>query len=320
MVQKNLSQLTGHTLLNTKKKQNLVWVLYLLPALIIYTLFMAYPLFNSMRLSFFTGSGYILNDFIGFDNYKALFFNKRISSQFFGAFGNTWIFFAVHMLVQNVLGLLFATILMSKILKGRDIFRTIIFIPATLAIVVTGFLWKLLLNPQWGALTTFLKFAGLESITKVWLGDPQIALIVISLVSSWQWVGLPTMMFLAALQNISEELFEAAEISGATKWQTFWYIKLPLLKPIIGVVSILTFTGNFNAFDIVFAMSGPNGSPNFSTDILGTYFYRVGIAGKHPIGIPDMGMGAAVATVVFLVLFIGVALLRIITQDKKGIK
>ena len=318
MVQKELSVITGRMALGDRKKQDLIWVLYLLPGLVVYALFMAYPLFNSMRLSFFTGSGYTLNNFIGFDNYKELFFNKRISSQFLGAFGNTWIFFFVHMFVQNTLGLLFATLLMSKFLKGRNVYRTIIFIPATLAIVVTGFLWKLLLNPQWGALTTFLKLIGLNSITKVWLGDPHIALIVIALVSSWQWVGLPTMMFLAALQNIPEELFEAAEISGASNWQTFWHIKLPLLRPIIGVVSILTFTGNFNAFDVVFAMAGPNGSPNFSTDILGTYFYRVGIAGKHPVGIPDMGMGAAVATVVFIVLFIGVGILRIITQEKRS--
>ncbi len=320
MVLKSLGQKTGQTVLGNRKKQEMMWILYLLPGLVIYALFMAYPLFNSMRLSFFTGSGYILNDFIGFDNYKALFFNERISSRFFGAFKNTWIFFAVHMLVQNILGLLFAVLLMSKYLKGSDTFRTIIFIPATLAIVVTGFLWKLLLNPQWGALTTFLKAAGLSSITKVWLGDPNIALIVISLVSSWQWVGLPTMMFLAALQNIPDELFEAADIAGATNWQTFWHIKLPLLKPIIGVVSILTFTGNFNAFDVVYAMAGPNGSPEFSTDILGTFFYRVGIAGKHPVGIPDMGMGAAVATVVFVVLFIGVGILRLMTQDRSGRK
>ncbi len=320
MAQKKLSVITSQIMPGNSKRQELIWVLYLLPGLIVYALFMAYPLFNSMRLSFFTGTGYTLNNFIGFDNYKELFFNKRISSQFLGAFKNTWIFFFVHMLVQNTLGLLFANLLISKSLKGRNVYRTIIFIPATLAIVVTGFLWKLLLNPQWGALTTFLKFIGLSSISRVWLGDPQIALIVIALVSSWQWVGLPTMMFLAALQNIPEELFESAEIAGATNWQTFRHIKLPLLRPIIGVVSILTFTGNFNAFDVVFAMAGPNGSPNFSTDILGTYFYRIGIAGKHPVGIPNMGMGAAVATVIFLVLFIGVGILRVLTQEKKGLK
>ena len=120
--------------------------------------------------------------------------------------------------------------------------------------------------------------------------------------------------------KIPDELFEAADIAGATNWKTFRHIKLPLLKPIIGVVSILTFTGNFNAFDVVFAMAGPNGSPDFSTDILGTFFYRVGIAGKHPVGIPDMGMGAAVATVVFVVLFIGVGILRLMTQDRSGRK
>jgi raffinose/stachyose/melibiose transport system permease protein len=141
---------------------------------------------------------------------------------------------------------------------------------------------------------------------------------MVSLVSSWQWVGIPTMIFLAALQGISDDYFEAAAIDGASAFQVFWHVKLPLLRPILGVVTILTFTGNFNAFDVVFAMEGPNGPPAYSTDILGTYFYRTGIAGQHPVGIPDMGLGAAVATVIFAVLLVGVLLVQAGTQERQG--
>ncbi|WP_018526072.1 carbohydrate ABC transporter permease [Alkalispirochaeta alkalica] len=293
------------------------WMWYLVPALFFYSLFMAWPMFKSLELSLYTGSGFNLDTFIGFDNYRRLFGQGVVAERFWGAFRNTWIFFAVHMVVQNSLGLLFATILSSSSLRGAQIYRTIIFIPATLAIVVTGFLWRLLLNPQWGSVNIILTALGLDALALPWLGLEATALITISLVSSWQWVGIPTMIFLSALQNISEDLFEAAEIDGAGNWTTFWRIKMPLIWPIMGVVSILTFTANFNAFDVVFAMAGANGPPNFSTDILGTYFYRVGIAGQHPVGIPDMGLGAAVASFIFLVLFVGVLVIRSVFRDKE---
>ena len=94
-------------------------------------------------------------------------------------------------------------------------------------------------------------------------------------------------------------------------------IKLPIIVPMIGVVGVLTFTGNFNAFDVVYSMAGANGAPNYAADILGTYFYRTGIAGKHPVGIPDMGLGAAIATVTFVTLLAGVMAIRRLTMGKK---
>ncbi len=289
-----------------------VWIWYMLPGLAVYTLFMAIPLFKSLQLSLYTGSGFQIETFVGFDNYQKLLTEGDVARRFWGAFGNTWIFFLIHMVVQNSLGLLFALLLSSETLKWRSLYRTVIFIPATLAIVVTGFLWKLLLNPQWGAVNLFLEAVGLGQFARPWLGLEGTSLIAISLVSSWQWVGIPTMIFLSALQGISRDLFEAADIDGSGTWSTFWRIKLPLIWPVMGVVAILTFTNNFNAFDVVFAMAGANGPPGYSTDILGTYFYRVGIAGEHPVGIPDMGLGAAVASIIFAVLFVGVLLMRTI--------
>lgn len=297
-------------------RRQLSWVFYILPALIVYVAFMAFPVVNSMRLSFYTGTGFVLNNFIGFDNYAKLFNGSETSVRFLNAFKNNWIFFAVHMLVQNSLGLLFAVLISSRSFRGRNAYRAIIFIPATLSPLVTGYLWKLILNPQWGAVNLFLNAVGLENWALPWLGDPRTALISVSLVSSWQWVGLPTMMFLAGLERISGELFEAAEIDGARPSQVFARIKLPLILPIIGIVSILTFVGNFNAFDGIYALEGPDGQPLYSTDIMGTFFYRTGIAGQHPVGIPDMGLGAATATLTFLVLFAGVLLAGRLTQAR----
>jgi raffinose/stachyose/melibiose transport system permease protein len=305
-----------NTLADRSRWSGAGWILYILPAFAMYVSFMAFPVVNSMRLSFYTGSGFTLNNFIGFDNYVKLFNGSDISLRFLNAFKNNWIFFAIHMLVQNSLGLVFAVLLSGRLFRGRSAFRVIIFIPATLSTLVTGYLWKLILNPQWGAINNILNGIGLESWALPWLGDPRTALITVSLVSSWQCVGLPTMMFLAGLERISGELFEAAEMDGANPWQVFSSVKLPLILPIVGIVSILTFVGNFSAFDGIYALEGPDGPPLYSTDIMGTFFYRVGIAGQHPAGIPNLGIGAATATLTFVVLFAGVLLARRLTQAR----
>lgn len=290
------------------------WMRYIIPALLFYVVFMAYPLIDSIRLSLFTNDAGS-QTFVGIQNFIKLFTDSNHSERYWNAMGNTCVFFIIHMLVQNVLGILFGVILTQRGLKGHRVFQTIIFIPTTFAVLITGYLWKLLLNPVWakGLLTAI----GLSGLAQPWLGNESTALIFVSLVSCWQWVGIPTMMFVAALQNINEDLYEAADIAGATKWQVFRYVKLPLILPVVGIVSILTFVNNFNAFDVVFAMENANGAPGYSTDLLGTLFYRVGIAGQHPIGIPDPGMGATIATVTFILLLAGSLLVLRLTRAKE---
>jgi raffinose/stachyose/melibiose transport system permease protein len=284
------------------------WFYFTIPALVIYVWFMAFPLFNSMRLSLYTGSGLVPTKFVGLQNYVELFTNPLYSDRLVGALKNTFILFGVCMAIQNTLGLMFANILSGRIRFGAA-FRTLIFLPATMSVLVTGFLWKLILNPQWGAVNYLLVKMGLEQFRGYpWLGKPEIAMIVVSLVVVWQWVGNPTMIFLAGLQGISIDIVEAAAIDGASATQVFWKVKFPLLAPVIGVVTILTFVGNFNAFDIVFALTNARGAPEYSTDIMGTLFYRIAIAGEHPVAQPNMGVGASIATVTFFILLAGVSL------------
>lgn len=279
------------------------WLRYVLPALLIYTVFMAYPLIDSIRLSFYSGTtgG---REFVGLGNYVRLFTDPVVSVRFWNAFKNNWIFFAFHMLLQNTLGILFAAILTNRTMRGRQLYQTMIFIPCTIAVLVTGYLFKLMLNPIWAGAT--LKSMGLGALVRPWLGDPDTALSCVSLVSVWQWVGIPTMMFVAAFQGISDDLIEAASIEGASTWQQFTRIKIPLIVPVIGMIAILTFVSNFNAFDVVFSMETPDGAPNYATDIIGTLFYRYGVAGQHPVGIPEPGVGAAISTMVFIMLLCGV--------------
>ena len=164
------------------------------------------------------------------------------------------------MVVQNGLGILFAVLLTAETMKGRHLYQTIIFIPTTFAVLVTGYLWKLMLNPVWSG--DFFVSIGLPFLKYPWLGDTKTALPIVALVSCWQWMGIPTMMFVAALRNISVELLEASHLEGANGWQVFLHIKLPLIKPVVGIISVLTFVNNFNAFDIVFAMENVNGRPS----------------------------------------------------------
>ena len=296
------------------KNSGASWIPWLVPALVLYVFFMAWPLLDSLRLSLFTGSAGLGRSFAGLDNYKRLFTVATFSERYRGAFGQTVIFFIIHMIVQNCLGMLFAVILTSRNMKGSRFYQTVIFLPTTLAVLVTGYLWKLLLNPVWSG--PALQSLGMDFLARPWLGDRNTALLCVALVSCWQWVGIPVMMFVAALKGISEDYIEAASIEGANSMQVFWRIKLPLVKPVAGMIAILTFVNNFNAFDVVFSMTNVNGAPNYSTDLIGTLFYRIGIAGQHPVGIPDPGMGAAIATITFFVLCLGVIPTLRLTQGR----
>lgn len=277
-------------------------VVFLAPAVIIYTLFMIYPLIDSLRLSLYTQNSANQEVFNGLNNYVTLFTNDNWAPRLWGAIKNNVFFFIIHMVVQNPLGLLLATLLSSRIVKGRAIYRTLIFTPTVLSVVLIGFIWRLILNPIWGIANDLLAVFGIQG--QPWLGIPQTALPVISLISVWQWVGVPMMLFLAALVAIPDELTEAARVDGATAWDVFWNIRFPLILPTVGIVGVLTFVGNFNAFDLVYAAQGALAPPDFSTDLLGTFFYRTFFGYQLQLGNPTMG--ATVAGVMFLIILAGV--------------
>jgi raffinose/stachyose/melibiose transport system permease protein len=278
-------------------------LVFLAPAVIIYTLFMVYPLINSLRLSFFSITDQNQELFIGLANYIKLFTDEVFSVRFWGALKNNFVFFLVHLLVQNTIGLLLAALLTSGI-RGSKIYRTVLFLPTVLSVVIIGFIWQLILNPLWGVSKTLLGFVGLASLYKPWLGLPQYALVAVALISVWQWIGIPMILFFTALIGIPDELVEAARVDGATGWDVFWRIKFPLILPSVGIVTILTFVGNFNAFDLIYTMKGANAGPEFSTDIMGTLFYRTFFGQQLQLGNPTMG--ATIAAMMFLIILSGV--------------
>ncbi len=279
---------------------------FLAPATIIYTLFMVYPLFDSLRLSLFSTDPQGKEFFVGTANYARLFTNDLWQPRLIGAFRNNVIFFIIHMLVQNTVGLLLAALLTSRSIRGRGFFRTVFFLPTILSVVIVGFIWQLILSPLWGVAEGMMGVVGLDRFFQPWLGLEGPALVVLSLVSVWQFIGIPMMLFYAVLIGIPDELIEAATVDGATGWQSFWRIKFPLILPTVGIVAVLTFVGNFNAFDLIYTTQGALGAPNFSTDLFGTFFYRTFFGQQLQLGNPTMG--ATIAAVMFMIILTGVLL------------
>jgi raffinose/stachyose/melibiose transport system permease protein len=276
---------------------------FLAPAVIVYTAVMIFPLFNTLRLSLYN-SGEAGRMFVGLENFRTLFGDPRWSASFWNALGNNCWFFVVHMLVQNPIGIALAAILSSPRLRFAAFYRSAIFIPTILSFVIVGFVWKLILSPIWGIAPGMLDAVGLKSLFAPWLGKEQYALTTLALISVWQFVGIPMMLIYAALLSIPEEVLEAAEVDGITGWAAFWKIKLPLILPSIGIISILTFVGNFNAFDLIYTAQGALAGPNFSTDILGTFLYRTFFGFQLQVG--DPYMGSAIASAMFAVILLGV--------------
>ena len=288
-------------------------LVFLAPAVLVYTAIMIIPLFATLNLSLFTKVDRV-SQFNGLGNFRTLFGDPRWSASFWNALGNNTWFFIVHMLVQNPIGILLAAILSNPRLRGAAFYRTAIFVPTILSFVVVGFVWKLMLSPIWGVAPDLLSAVGLKSLFAPWLGKEEYALTTLALISVWQFVGIPMMLIYAALLSIPDEVIEAAEMDGITGASQFWKIKLPLILPSIGIISILTFVGNFNAFDLIYSAQGALAGPNFATDILGTFLYRTFFGFQLQLG--DQNMGATIATAMFFIILIGVCIYLFAIQTR----
>ena len=287
---------------------------FLGPAFAIYAAFSIYPLLSTIVLSAYGSNDAGAQHFVGLGNFVTLLGDDTWAGPFWNALKNNAIFFAIHMAVQNPVGIGLAALLSLPGLTGRHTYRTVIFLPTMLSVVIVGFIWQLILSPLWGVSEGVLSGIGLGDWFAPWLGEESSALVTLSLISVWQFVGIPMILIYAALLNIPEDLTDAARVDGIGHFRIFWHIKLPLVMPTVALVSILTYVANFNAFDLIYAVKGAIAGPNFSTDILGTFFYRTFFGFQLQQGDPNMG--AAVATVMFLVILAGVMLYLLTLQRR----
>lgn len=279
-----------------------------LPAFVLYSIFIVYPLATAVGYSLFAWDGLQRGAFVGLENFVTLLTEDPWQRNLWRAFRHNIAFFAGTMLVQNTVALFFAVVLYS-LKRGRRFWQNLFFMPHLLSTVLVGILWNLILNPLFGPLnqalrgleagiSNLLALVGIDASVKLaypWLGLPETALGTIVVVNAWAWLSFPMMIFLANLGSIPKGYLEAATLDGANNWQVFRHIQLPLLRPAITIVSVLTFIGNFNAFELIFVMAGSDGSPGGSTDVLGTFFYRTAFG----TGSERIAIGSALAVLMF---------------------
>jgi len=277
--------------------------LFLLPALIIYCIFLVYPMFDSLSISFTNWDGLSpVRTFVGLTNYQRIF-NDPIAVT---AFQNNLIWTAVMVAVPTVVGLLLALGL-NKRFPGRTIFRSIFYAPGILPLVGVAALWAWMYDPNVGLINVFLRHVGLGGLAQQWLGLPTTALPSVMVASIWQGIGFPMVLFLAGLQTIPEDQYEAARVDGAGTWQRFWHVTLPGLRETYIIVVTLGVIGSFKAFDLIYAMT--YGGPGQATQVLASWMYFNTFQYYHA------GYGSALAWVILVIsLTVTIPYIRIITR------
>jgi len=279
-----------------------VGMLFVAPALVLFSIFILYPLGTALSYSFFSWRGTLQGSFIGLDNYVKIFTVAPFKEQLPNAFGNNLLLFAGAMIFQNSIGLGLAVAL-HKIGRLKRLFQTMFALPYLVSPLVVGYLWSLLLSPLFGPVNAVLRQIGLGELAHPWLGDPNTAIWAIVFITAWQWIGFPMLLYGAALGGIPEEVNEAAEIDGASGAKRFRLITLPLILPALGTVTILTFIGAMEAFAIPYAVGGSSGSPAGATDVMALLFYRTAFESGDT---GSIGTSSSLAMVLFLFIF-GVA-------------
>jgi raffinose/stachyose/melibiose transport system permease protein len=277
-------------------------ILFILPALSIYAMFVLYPLAMSLWGSVFEWRGLRLLGFSGLSNFARLFVFPS-SERLYGAVWHNTVWFFGIMLFQNGLGLLFAYLLFLRG-RGAAFFQSVFFFPAVLSPVIVGALWRLLLAPG-GIVEWALNATGLHEGSLTVLGNSATALWTLIAVDAWNWMGLPVLIYTAGLRQIPTQILEAARLDGAGNARILFSVALPLLVPAISTLTTLSFINTFNQFDIVYVMQGVQGNPNYATDTLVTYFYRLAFGAEGAVGITDIGLALALGTSLFLLLSAG---------------
>ncbi len=279
-----------------------LWLAFLLfPAVAILLTFVFLPMASAIWYSVYDWDGLVRGEFVGLANFQEVLFNPQNNKFLFNAFANNVKVFVALMIVQNGLALALA-LLLAREPKGYRFYQVAFFLPVILSTVIIGFQWKLFLNPIFGLVNTFLRYVGLGEWAMPWLGLPETALGSMILVNTWHWVGFPTLVFLAAIHRIPKDLIEAARLDGASEWAIAKDVIWPLMAPAVTIIVVLTFIGSFNWFEIPYIMGGLEGSPAYSTDMLGLLFYRTAF-GSVSTGNSDFGTGSALAVLIFVFIF-----------------
>lgn len=243
--------------------------LWVLPAVLVYAIFKLAPLVSGLYMALLRWDGIEEPRYIGLRNFQKIL-NDDLTIQVL--LNN--VEYAIGTVIGKIVLSLFLAIMLNQALRGRTFYRTSLFMPVVMSFVVIGILWRWLFNSEFGLINILLGSLGLDLLTQDWLGDTNIALRSLIIVDIWKWYGFHMVIFLAGLQSIPSELYEAAKIDGASVWQQFRYVTLPMLQPVMIVNVTLSLMGAFNVFDIPYVMT--EGGPANSTNVMALHIYLRG--------------------------------------------
>ncbi len=277
--------------------------LFVLPSLLLLAVFVYGPAIENIDYSLYSWSSMsAARRFVGLANYAELLANPI----FWTSLVNNVIYAIVSVFFQVFVALALAATLQAGIFRPamRSFFRTTLFLPSILPVTVVGLLWQLIYQPAIGLIDQALFSTGLESLSRVWLGEERTALLAIVMVSQWQWTGYMVALFMVAIEAIPRDLYEALSLEGASWIQQFRYVTVPGVRESTLILTIITIFGAFKVFDIVWVMTA--GGPNHASEVLGTHMYRS--AFRDDVA----GYASAVATVIFFItLCIGAVQIRL---------
>ncbi|WMT42587.1 sugar ABC transporter permease [Paenibacillus sp. D2_2] len=288
--------------MNKALRNPLIYVLFILPAFILFLAFFIYPVFTAINNSFTSWNGISKNvHYIGFDNYVQAFHDVA----FWKSVRNNVYFILFSCLIQVPLIIIFS-LLIANVKRFKGLYKTAVFMPSIMSTAVIGILWGFIYNPDFGLANEILGLFGVSPI--YWLSDKNWAMISILITNAWQWTGFYIVMVLAAILSIPKELDEAAAIDGATGIQRATKITLPLIMPIVSVVIMLSIAGAMKAADIVLVMT--KGGPAGSTDVMATYMIRYAITSfRH-------GFGNSIAVLIFVFTIIITVLYQVLIAKR----
>lgn len=259
------------------------------PALVLFFMFIVWPMIRAVEFSFFRWKGFgPLVDFVGLKNYVSVLTNDV----FIGALMNNLFVVVMSIVIQLPVGIAVALLLNRK-MRFQGILRMIVFVPYVLAEVIAGVVWFQLLQPQYGVIDSILGIVGIQGPEQGFLGDPKYAMWTVMVVLTWKYLGLAIILFLAGLQGVPAELDEAAQIDGATWWQTQRYVTLPLLGPTLRTWGFLSMVGSLQLFDMVWILT--KGGPANSTMTMATFLINEGTRRSN------YGIAGAASVILFVV-------------------
>ena len=276
-----------------------------LPALIFYVLFTVAPVIAGIGYAFTDWNVYSPTiSFVGLENFRKIFSPNEFYLFFLK---NTLIFTALTIILKTVFALALALLLNGTIKRMVNFYRVIIFLPAILPTLIVGLVFKSILHPSDGLLNNALRSVGLDALAQRWLVDPSFAIYSIIGVDTWKGIGYIMVILLAGLQTIPRDYYEAAEVDGASAWQKFRFVTIPMLMPALAVVTVLNVLYGLRVFDIVYALT--NGGPGFATEVAYTVIFKSFSQGQY-------GFGTALSTVLLAILLVaGVFVVRLLDRN-----